>query len=184
MNNRKILTLKEVLNLDRKPTLQEMVDLSIEDYAKYLFNNGIINYAPEILVKYLEQEKYEDSDGIVLNFKKYVPHKDNILVLNCSDYEPMFDRDRCETLTKKERANEYYMTLWNVPDDFELYTSEQWNNPNIIEKGVLINRYGVEVEYSIDNENKIIFYEKNLDGKYWNPTIYPHKLYYLKNYKK
>ena len=47
MQNRKILTLEEVLNLDRRPTLQEMVDLSIEDYTKYLYEKGIIKYIPE-----------------------------------------------------------------------------------------------------------------------------------------
>jgi len=52
MNDRKILTLNEVLNLDRRPTLQEMIDLSIEDYTKYLYQKGIIKYMPENLYKY------------------------------------------------------------------------------------------------------------------------------------
>ena len=47
MNNRKILTLDEILSLDRRPTLQEMVDLSIEDYTKYLFEKGIISRIPD-----------------------------------------------------------------------------------------------------------------------------------------
>jgi len=47
MKNRKILTLNEILSLDRRPTLQEMVDLSIEDYTKYLYHKGIIKYIPE-----------------------------------------------------------------------------------------------------------------------------------------
>ena len=44
---RKIKTLNEVLNLNRRPTLQEMVDLSVEDYVKYLYCEGIIKYMPE-----------------------------------------------------------------------------------------------------------------------------------------
>jgi len=38
MKERKVLSLEEVLNLDRRPTLQEMIDLSTEDYIKYLYN--------------------------------------------------------------------------------------------------------------------------------------------------
>jgi hypothetical protein len=77
MQNRKILTLNEVLNLDRRPTLQEMVDLavnSIEDYTKYLFEKGIIKYVPENLEDYYlcESErngsKYDPSDDLILDF--------------------------------------------------------------------------------------------------------------------
>ena len=47
MNNRKILTLEEVLNLKERPTLQMMVDLSVEDYTKYLYHKGVLKYIPQ-----------------------------------------------------------------------------------------------------------------------------------------
>ena len=60
MNNRKILTLEEILQLDRRPTLQEMVDLSVEDYTKYLFEKGIIKYIPENIL--LENVSFNNTD--------------------------------------------------------------------------------------------------------------------------
>ncbi|MCL2311537.1 MAG: hypothetical protein FWC41_03450 [Firmicutes bacterium] len=76
MQNRKILTLEEVLNLDRRPTLQEMVDLSKEDYTKYLYYKGIIKYIPENLEDYQDNtndkndlECFDPEDDIVLDLK-------------------------------------------------------------------------------------------------------------------
>ena len=183
MQNRKVLTLQEVLELERQPTLQEMVDLSLEDYAKYLYEKGIIDYAPEILVDYCKGKEYKPSYDVVLNSeKKYYIPDDIIILINDMDYTPMFDKR--EYLDKDDKINEYYEKLFNIMhDDFNLYESEQWNNPNIIEKGTIYFRHNVEVEYSIDNENKVTLYEKNTEGKYWNPTSYPHELYYLENLK-
>ena len=47
MQRKKILSLVEVSELDRQPTLQEMVDLSEKDYAIYLYKKDIIKYIPE-----------------------------------------------------------------------------------------------------------------------------------------
>jgi len=93
MQERKILTLEEVLNLDRRPTLQEMVDLSIEDYTKYLYHIGAIKYIPE--------------SG---NLKDYEPDNDwdydieldTILELKQPDYHISFD----ESMTEDEIINE------------------------------------------------------------------------------
>jgi len=75
MQKRKILTLEEVLNLDRRPTLQEMVDLSVEDYTKYLYIKGIIKYIPE--------------SGNVKNYDDaytYNPFNDVVILLKNSEY--------------------------------------------------------------------------------------------------
>jgi len=71
MQERKILTLEEVLNLDRRPTLQEMVDLSIEDYTKYLYEKGIIKYIPESgnVDDYEYDGNYHPDDDIVVLLK-------------------------------------------------------------------------------------------------------------------
>ena len=143
MNNRKILTLEEVLNLNRRPTLQEMVDLSVEDYTKYLFEKGIIKYIPEDYD--LWEYDYEEDN--------YYPENDMLLKLD-EDYgknEP----DNCGGLR---------------PEGFILNESEGWNDPRIIEKGVVYVN-GKEVEYKINNINEddtywIDIYEKCSDGRY------------------
>ena len=186
MQERKIKTLQEVLGLERQPTLQEIIDLSLEDYAKYLYHIGVINYAPEVFMDYWNYTDDVEDDysySIVSNnTNKYDPCDDDIMIINEPDYEPMFDRDKYELLDDEDRANEYYMNLWDVSDNFNLYESDEWNNPNIIEKGTIYFRHGVEVEYSINNKNILTLYEKNTNGKYWNPTRC-HKLYYLEKLK-
>ena len=82
MQDRKVLTLNEVLNLDRRPTLQEMVDLSIEDYTKYLYQKGIIKYMPEKLEDY---EPTNDND--------YDPDCDVVLELHNPKLEENYDLD-------------------------------------------------------------------------------------------
>jgi len=71
MQDRKILTLNECLELKRQPTLQEMVDLSIEDYKQFLFAKRIIKYMPDRLEDYVAVDEY---DG-------YYPHLDIVLEL-------------------------------------------------------------------------------------------------------
>jgi len=80
MQNRKILTLEEVLNLNRRPTLQEMVDLSIEDYTKYLYEKGIIKYIPESG----DLWDYNDDDD-------YFPGYDPVLRIKEHDFYSNFD---------------------------------------------------------------------------------------------
>lgn len=190
---RKRLTLEEVLKLNRRPTLQEIVDLSLEDYVKYLYHKGVIEYAPELMVNYLnflEQDdaEYNDSYDIILdNLENYDPCVDIILALNNFNYKSVIDKDERELIYVEyekyegNKVSEHYIELWDVPVDFNLYESYIWNDLSVIEKGILYSRYGIEIEYSIHNENKLIIYEKNTDGKYWYPTAYIHKLYYLEN---
>jgi len=71
---RKTLTLNEILNLNRIPTLQEMVDLSVEDYTKYLYHKGVIKYIPENIYNYQnnpddENDFYFPDEDIVLELK-------------------------------------------------------------------------------------------------------------------
>ena len=75
---RKIKTLNEVLNLNRRPTLQEMVDLSVEDYTKYLYYKGIIKYIPENIYEYKDPN---DNDSIYFKPGCYYPEEDIILEL-------------------------------------------------------------------------------------------------------
>jgi len=75
MQNRKILTLEEILNLDRRPTLQEMVDLSVEDYTKYLYYKRIIKYMPESGNAKDYEPDYDD-------WNDYYPDNDVVLELN------------------------------------------------------------------------------------------------------
>ena len=158
MNNRKILTLNEILSLYRRPTLQEMVDLSDEDYCKFLFERGVIKYIPE---------DYELYDYKQENNKDYNPLYDTVLLLRYGGYT---DDDR-----------ELEKILWNEkPIGFSLNKSEEWKNPNIIEKGVVYVD-GKGVEYNITNDNILTIYEKWLDGRYNFPD--QERVYYLQEKK-
>jgi hypothetical protein len=79
MKERKILTLEEVINLDRRPTLQEMVDLSNEDYVKYLYHRGIIKYIPES--GNLEDYEHNDDDN------RYNAYYDPVIELKDTKFE-------------------------------------------------------------------------------------------------
>ena len=141
MENRKILTLNEILSLDRRPTLQEMVDLSIEDYTKYLYHKGIIKYIPESgsVVNY---EPIRDIDG----YCDYVSGRDLIL-----DIKKGFK-------TKKLIEGEEYELLEFEED--EILNEDE--NGFIGELGtVIINEK--EYNYVIDDFD-VTFYEIDDDG--------------------
>jgi hypothetical protein len=159
MQERKILTLEKVLNLDRRPTLQEMVDLSIEDYTKYLYHKGIIKYIPEDydLWEFAREQDCNDTRDLWID---YITEFDIIHTLRSSWYSGPDDE----------------FGYWDVSEGFTLNESEEWNNPNIIEKGIVYVN-GKEVEYDITNDNKLTVYEKYGDGRYSDPQIMP--CYYL-----
>ena len=127
MKDRKILTLHEVLNLDRRPTLQEMVDLYIEDYTKYLFEKGIIGRLPDF-------EKGEDIWS--LNKKERKDYNDCEFVSNIidtrSNMEELYDEDYHHTYSRKEIKEE----LSNSIENGILYVNEE------------------EFQYIIKNNNK------------------------------
>jgi len=120
MNNRKILTLNEILSLDRRPTLQEMVDLSIEDYTKYLYHKGIIKYLPD----------FENGENIYdLSKKDLKDFNDCEFVLNIIDSqsrskveEECFSYDKDFYPIKKEILNE---TISNCIESGVLYINEK-----------------------------------------------------------
>ena len=137
MNDRKILTLNEVLNLNRRPTLQEMVDLSIEDYTKYLYKKGIIKYMPEKLKDYVEPDcydfiDYDPDDDIVLELKN--PNGSELidgLKTFISYWDGYADEDYNLNESLKKIVNEEYGTIYGAdgkkydysfyPDDFGVY---------------------------------------------------------------
>jgi len=146
MQNRKILTLEEVLKLNRRPTLQELVDLSIKDYTKYLYHKGVIKYIPECgtVWNYVEDELNEWG-----NNKNYDPNNDAILTL------------------KNDVVDEYE----SLDEDSELYESL-----SVIEEGVVYIDGNIEgnvegnrkIEYYMNEKAIYIIHEKY--GKYWIPT--------------
>jgi hypothetical protein len=145
---RKILTLKEVLMLNRRPTLQEMVDLSNEDYTKFLYCRGVIPYIPENCD--LWEFEFDTSQN-------YEPDEDPVLLLKDSDYQEYYHRTE----------------LLNKP----LYESEEWNNVNIIEKGILYTKGRGEIEYVITQEDTIL-YEKDSKNRYLEPWYFKTKNWY------
>jgi hypothetical protein len=153
---RKTLTLNEVLNLNRKPTLQEMVDLSVEDYVKYLYHRGVIKYIPENYD--LWEYEFIDND----------------------DYQTQMDivhKLRSPYYGEEDPDDEF--GDWDKPEGFTLNESEEWDNPNIIEKGILyVNGKEVEYDITINNgRNLISIYEKYSNGKYSLPDC--REAYYL-----
>jgi hypothetical protein len=92
MQDRKKLNLNEVLNLDRRPTLQEMVDLSIEDYTKYLYQKGIIPEGFEIRFNeddnWIDDGTYDyDPDGDIVFKLKNGTINDNGGTFSCDFYK-------------------------------------------------------------------------------------------------
>ena len=135
-NNRKILTLHEVLNLDRRPTLQEMVDLYIEDYTKYLFEKGIIKYMPKNLQEYKPIIKESIGHCDILDY-------DYDIVMQLSD--PKYDisiEDFDENLNDPE-INRY---------------------SDVIEEGVVYYN-NKEYRYFVVEGDFIYIYEEDLNGK-------------------
>ena len=94
---RKIKTLNEVLNLNRRPTLQEIVDLSDEDYARYLYGKGVIKYIPESR-NINDYKPIEENDD-------YYPEYDPALEIKSPDFEFNFDVDSKAWLSD-EQLNE------------------------------------------------------------------------------
>ena len=130
MQDRKILTLEEVLNLNRKPTLQEMVDLSIEDYTKYLYYKGIIKYIPEsgTVWNYVEDKLNEWGCNI-----EYDPNDDAILYLKGDVI------DEWDSLENSPKLNE---------------------SLNIIEEGVVYIEGNRKINYLINEETIYILHDK------------------------
>ncbi|MCL2311725.1 MAG: hypothetical protein FWC41_04445 [Firmicutes bacterium] len=142
MQNRKILSLEEVLKLDRRPTLQEMVDLSIEDYTKYLYHKGIIKYIPEECnAMYYMEDDYDPNDDVIYSL---IHEIENSSLSESCDY-------------------------WDKPDTFILNESEEWNAPDK-ERGILYLKNGYSVEYTYrKDDNWVSIYPKNKYGKYLTP---------------
>ena len=141
MQNRKILTLEEVLKLDRRPTLQEMVDLSLEDYTKYLYKKGIIKYIPE--------------SG---NLEDYIPV---ILEEESTPWVKIYDYKYSGDVNIEIRDPQYDMSV----EDFD----EDLNDPEInryldvIEEDVL-HFDNKEYKYFIDDDEIVYFYKEDLKG--------------------
>ena len=145
MENRKILTFDELIKLDRRPTLQEMVDVSDETYCKYLFHKGIIPHIPK---------NYD-----LINEFAHIPTNDYVLQADIVNQlrQSWYGEDEPDNDTTEFDAG------------FNLTESQEWNNPNIVEKGILLVN-GLELEYTVDIDNYLTVYEKFTDGRY-NPNV-------------
>jgi len=141
MQNRKKLTLEECLKLKRQPTLQEMVDLSVEDYTKYLYYKGIIKYIPENLADY---EPVDEYDG-------YYPCNDIAFQLKNPYYEEILE----EYLNSddEDELNE------SNEDEFDssLYPEWKWCEPI---RGI-VEANGKKYQYSLGWDASIIIYEND-----------------------
>jgi len=154
MNNRKILTLEEVLNLKERPTLQMMVDLSVEDYTKYLFEKGIIKYIPESgsVEDYRDPEgyKYNSDDELPDWEPDYSPTSDLIVYLKKPDCviketKHFIEFDENEILNESENGfvgevgvvNIYGKDYNYVIDDFDmsLYKIDEDGDKNVLRSG-------------------------------------------------
>jgi len=136
MNNRKILTLNEILSLDRRPTLQEMVDLSDEDYCKFLFERGVIPFIPEDF----NLEVFEELDY------KYGTFNDIVWNLNHHDN------------SNPENDCLYGVNYYDKITNEQYVLNESLFEKEPIEKNVTIyDKFGNEFMYS---------YEKEIDSGY------------------
>ena len=147
MQNRKILTLEEVLKLKRRPTLQEMVDLTHEEYVMYLYEKGIIDYIPENYDLWDYGYDYNNYDS-----NRYEPWEDPVLLLKNPIYEEL----------------NYTVSVDGLNE------SKTWDDPNVIERGVIYTKNGTGVEYTID-EHFVRLYEKNSKGEYEVPNCLERK---------
>ena len=105
MQERKILTINECLELKRPLTLQEAVDLPINTYKEYLYHLGVIKYIPENLLNYVS-EKTEDD--------RYDPKLDVILALKGFEFE--FD----EISEEENKLNEEKQEEWRAANKEEI----------------------------------------------------------------
>ena len=141
MQNRKKLSLEEVLKLDRRPTLQEMVDLSVEDYTKYLYKKGIIKYIPE--------------SG---NLEDYMP----VIVEELSTpWHNSYDYKYSGDVNIEIRDPQYDMSVEDYDED--LNDPEDYKEMSIVEEGVLYfdNK---EYKYFIDDDEFVYFYKEDSKG--------------------
>jgi hypothetical protein len=159
MKERKILTLEEVINLDRQPTLQEMLDLSMEDYTKYLYHRKVIKYIPE---------NYDLHNYKSANYWDYDVENDMVVLLKNPEYDYFFD----ESITEeelieidndliKENVEKAQEDLLN-----ETLTIEEYNKifaQNEEEKGYIFIK-DKKHEYHIDNMGGLTIFTKNPDG--------------------
>ena len=121
-----MLSLERILNLNRQPTLQELINLSDEDYCKYLYRKKIIPYIPEDY----DLDEFECHTGVF-----YDPYYDPVFIIK---EHIIYDKDT---------------NLWNKSKGFVLNRSKDWNNLNVVDKGVIYFNY-IEIEYIIKDENK------------------------------
>jgi len=131
MNNRKILTLNEILSLDRRPTLQEMVDLSDEDYCKFLFERGVIPFIPEDF----NLEVFEELD------EYYGTYNDIVWKLNHKDLS------KDEGFNPNHYGFGYYDKYYD--EEFVDYVINESLTEDM-EKGVLYDKFGNEWSYNYE----------------------------------
>ena len=131
MKDRKILTSHEVLNLDRRPTLQEMVDLSIEDYTKYLFEKGIIKYIPESGSAYDYEDIPDENNHITYN-----QLGDPVLSLQADDYYI--------EIGSRDARQCYWMDNYNLNES---------KNGDKNKENKIINVNGKTYEYYLDEQH-------------------------------
>jgi len=159
MQERKILTLEEVLNLDRQPRLQEMLDLSIEDYTKYLYHKGIIKYIPESGSVY-DYEPDNDWD--------YEVELDMVPVLKDTYYDISIQ----ESMTEDE-VNE--ILLENIKEGDKILREQALNESlNVEDYNKRFIKYKDEVgsiylknkeyRYHINETGGLFIFTKNSDG--------------------
>jgi len=111
MQERKILTLNECLELNRPITLQEAVDLSLEDYTKYLYYKKIINYIPESLDKYVNEHNTD-----------YDPELDIVLSIKGFEFDDEDEEDDSEEIDEKISTEND-----DIDDNFEKQETEFFN---------------------------------------------------------
>ncbi|MCL2313093.1 MAG: hypothetical protein FWC41_11550 [Firmicutes bacterium] len=154
MQERKILTLTEVLNLDRRPTLQEMVDLSIEDYTKYLYYKGIIKYIPENLEDYDNWDEYDPECDLVLRLK--LPKTNTSLNPNLDKY---IDENKLE-----EYKGVHYLT--ESGKSFEIEKGFLYVNENKYYYELEINKYAMIDICQIGKDDKTLYWLFSTDVGY------------------
>jgi len=146
MQERKILTLNECLELNRPITLQEAVDLSLEDYTKYLYCKKIINYIPESLDKYVSEKNedfmYRPEFDIILKLKGFNFDDDDDDDIELNEEEIVDDEidpeiENCEPIYGFIYLNERKFNYIRVSNSIIIYEYFPIKNIiNIIENGI------------------------------------------------
>ena len=150
MNNKKIELiqsagcLQEFKDKTKELSLQEYLNMSLQEYKEYLFKNGALRYMPEKLSEYITEN--------TANGYEYAYYSDIVLDIKTSDYEPNRDwiehhswwdnelNDYIHHCTVRRMITEEEHRINEANGEYDELTDEELDEPEIINENFDINR--------------------------------------------